>query len=189
MSAIDSDFGFEAVFRQSAAELKLRLAHDAGIASRPDPIRRRGGVAAFTVFAGLGVLSVAIFGIGYSALLSDSPEIWIHRLMALAVTQSILIAAVTMRLWPLIERRRLLVRVGPQVNVRQSPIFERERKAAPLSAATVPPPLPEPPKPIVGGKLAGREFLEYHDGSIEIDTLIGRRRFASLEAAREFVGS
>jgi hypothetical protein len=189
MSAIDSDFGFDAVFRQSAAELKLRLAHDAEIASKPSPVRRRGGVAAFTVFAGLGVLSVAIFAIGYSALLSDSPEIWIHRLMALAVTQSILIAAVTMKLWPIIERRRSLVRIGSQVKERQTPVFEQTRKAASLSAGPVPPPLPEPPKPVVGGKLAGREFLEYQDGSIEIDTLIGRRRFASLEAAREFVGS
>jgi hypothetical protein len=189
MSAIDSDFGFDAVFRQSAAELKLRLAHDAEIASKPSPVRRRGSVAAFTVFAGLGVLSVAIFAIGYSALLSDSPEIWIHRLMALAVTQSILIAAVTMKLWPIIERRRSIVRIGSQVNERQTPVFEQTRKAAALSAGPVPPPLPEPPKPVVGGKLAGREFLEYQDGSIEIDTLIGRRRFASLEAAREFVGS
>ncbi len=189
MSAIDSDFGFDAVFRQSAAELKLRLAHDAEIASRPSPVRRRGGVAAFTVFAGLGLLSVAIFAIGYSALLSDSPEIWIHRLMALAVTQSILIAAVTMKLWPIIERRRSLVRIGSQVTERQTPVFEEQRKPASSATVPVPPPLPEPPKPVVGGKLAGREFLEYQDGSIEIDTLIGRRRFASLEAAREFVGS
>jgi hypothetical protein len=190
MSALDSDFGFDAVFRRSAAELKLRLAHDAKIANQPAPVRRRGGVAAFAVFAGLGVLSIGIFAIGYSALLSESPEVWIHRLMALAVTQSILIAAVTMKLWPVIERRRSLVRVGSQSSERQASAIERRREAPSLSPnLSVPPPLPEPPKPVVGGKLAGREFLEYQDGSIEIDTLIGRRRFASLEAAREFVGS
>jgi hypothetical protein len=41
----------------------------------------------------------------------------------------------------------------------------------------------------VGGKLAGREFLQFDDGSIEINTLVGRRRFVSLDAAREFVGA
>jgi hypothetical protein len=186
MTALDSDFGFDAVFRRSAAELKMRLAHDARVSNRPVPVGRRGGMAAFSVFAGLGLLSVAIFVIGYSALLSDSPEIWIHRLMALAVTQSILIAAVVMKLLPVIERRLSVVRIGSQSGARQMPVLEQQRKTASLS---VPPPLPEPPKPVIGGKLAGREFLEYQDGSIEIDTLVGRRRFASLEAAKEFVGS
>ncbi len=55
------------------------------------------------------------------------------------------------------------------------------------AALTTPPTLPRPP--VVGGKLAGREFLEYEDGSIEIDTLVGRRRFVSIDAAEEFVGA
>jgi len=188
MSAIDSNFGFEAVFRQTAADLKLRLSRDAGLQNMPLTAQQRGGIAAFAVFAGLGMLSVLIFVIGYSATLSEEPMIWIHRLMALAVMQSIFIAAVTMKLLPIIERRRSLIRIGPSLGFRTtsdqdaSSIAGRERSA-------VPPPLPEPRKPVVGGKLAGREFLEYEDGSIEIDTLIGRRRFASLAAAREFVGS
>jgi hypothetical protein len=37
--------------------------------------------------------------------------------------------------------------------------------------------------------LAGREYLTHDDGSVEIDTLVGRRRFVSLDVAREFVGS
>ncbi|MBN9247377.1 hypothetical protein [Hyphomicrobium sp.] len=185
MSAIDSNFGFDAVFRQTAADLKLRLARDAGLANKPLTSRQRGGIAAFAVFAGLGMLSVLIFVIGYSATLSDEPMIWIHRLMALAVMQSIFIAAVTMRLIPVIERRRSLIRIGPSLGFRQTP----DQDVSTRSAVPMPPPLPEPRKPVVGGKLAGREFLEYEDGSIEIDTLIGRRRFASLAAAREFVGS
>jgi hypothetical protein len=186
MSAIDSDIGFDAVFRKSAAELKLRLARDAAL-GRPAPVRRRGGVAALAVFAGLGVLSLGIFAIGYSALLSDTPEIWIHRLMALAIAQSILIGAVTMKLLPIIERRRSLIRIG--TNARPTPTQVHTRKSAPLRIDPVPPPLPEPRKPAVGGQLAGRDFLEYDDGSIEIETLVGRRRFVSLDAARDFVGS
>lgn len=187
MSAIDSNYGFDAVFRQTAAELKLRLARDTGHSGKPVTARQRGGMAAFAIFAGLGFLSVLIFAIGYSALLSDEPEIWIHRLMALAVMQSILIAAVTMKLAPIIERRGSMIRIGQQLNFWQAAAVDARRPALP--AATVPPPLPEPRKPVIGGKLAGREYLEYDDGSIEIDTLVGRRRFASLAAAREFVGS
>ena len=108
--------------------------------------------------------------------------------MALAVMQSIFIAAVTMKLLPIIERRRSLIRIGPSLGFWQT--SDQDASTRPTGErSAVPPPLPEPRKPVVGGKLAGREFLEYEDGSIEIDTLVGRRRFASLAAAREFVGS
>lgn len=187
MSAIDSDYGFDAVFRKSAAELKLRLARDAEIGDMPARSRRRGSIAAFTVFAGLGFLSLAIFAVGYSALLSDAPEIWIHRLMALAITQSALIGIVTMKLLPLIERRRSLIRIEADEHAKAS--VEAPRKLTPQRIDPVPPPLPEPAKPVIGGQLAGRDYLEYGDGSIEIDTLVGRRRFVSIEAARDFVGS
>jgi hypothetical protein len=187
MTAIDTDIGFDTVFRKSAAELKLRLARDAEAMNQPQPARRRGGIAAFSVFGGLGILSFGIFVIGYSALRADSPEIWIHRLMALALLQSVLIGAATMKLLPIIERRRWLIRIGAEIE--QPKTIQPARKMADARVDRMPPPLPEPPKPMIGGQLAGREFLEYGDGSIEIDTMVGRRRFASLEAAREFVGS
>lgn len=187
MTAIDADFGFDAVFRKSATELKLRLTRDAELRNNPQPTRIRGRIAAFSIFAALGIISLGIFVIGCSALRSEAPEIWIHRLMALAIVQSVLIGAVTMKLLPLIERGRSLVRIG--ANTEKTEFSEPPRKATPLRIDPVPPPLPSPPKPVVGGQLAGREFLEYDDGSIEIDTLIGRRRFVSLDAAREFVGA
>ncbi len=59
---------------------------------------------------------------------------------------------------------------------------QRQQPAAVAQAET-------PRKPVIGGKLAGREYLVHADGSLEIDTLVGRRRFVSLEAAREFVGA
>jgi len=183
MSATDSYFGFDAVFRQTAADLKQRVARDAHAERTGWTPQQRGGIAAFAVFSGLGLLSMLIFIIGYSALLSDEPVIWIHRLLALAVAQSILIGAVTMKLLPVIERRRSMVRIGPNAGFAPAP-----DQANANAAASLPAPVAEPRQPVVGGKLAGREFLEYEDGSIEIDTLVGRRRFASLAAAREFVG-
>src|SRR6185312_10085411 len=113
--------------------------------------------------------------------------IWIHRLMALTVAQSILIAAVAMKLLPLIERQNITVRIASFFPNRQMPLLEHREMPQ-----EQPPPLPRalPPKqPVIGGKLAGREFLEFGDGSIEIDTLVGRRRFVSVDAAREFVGA
>jgi hypothetical protein len=104
--------------------------------------------------------------------------------MALTVAQSILISAVAMKLLPLIERRRLSVRIITDARAnRVPPLLDQSLRTN--EAAAIPPPLPEP---VVGGKLAGREFLQHADGAIEIDTLVGRRRFASLAAAREFVG-
>lgn len=187
MSITDSEFGFDAVFRKSTAELQFRLARDA--ASQSFPIasnERRGGVAALSVFVGLGLLSLAIFVVGYSALLSDSPEIWIHRLMALAITQSALIGIVTMKLLPIIERRRSLSRI--KAYALRTPPVESPRHTTPSRSEPTPPPLP-PREPVVGGQLAGRDYLRYDDGSIEIDTLVGRRRFVSIEAAQDFVGS
>jgi hypothetical protein len=188
MSALDTDLGFEAVFRKSANELKLRLKQDARSVPSSQSTQRRGSITAFAIFSALGLLSLGIFLIGYSALRSDAPDIWIHRLMALAIVQSILIAAVAMKLMPLIERRTSNIVIG--AGARAAPALETARGTnTRLLLDPVPPPLPEPPKPIVGGQLAGREFLQYEDGSVEIDTLVGRRRFVSVDAAREFVGS
>jgi hypothetical protein len=185
MSA-NNDFAFEAVLRESAAAAAFNLnAAKNRREARGAPARD--GVTAFSVFAGLGIISAVVFVTGYSALMSDTPAIWIHRLMALTVAQSILIAAVAMKLLPLIERRHFTVRIASLFPARQMPLLEH-RAIPQEQPAPLPPPLPQK-KPFIGGQLAGRDFLEYGDGSIEIDTLVGRRRFVSLDAAREFVGA
>ena len=185
MTALDSDFAFGKMFRKAtAADFGLRQEHDAYAGTDADGSKARGGMAALSIFAGLGIMSAVIFTTGYLALLSDTPAIWIHRLMALTVAQSILISAVAMKLLPLIERRRLSVRIITDARAdRVPPLLDQSARTN--EAAATPPPLPEP---VVGGKLAGREFLQHADGAIEIDTLVGRRRFTSLAAAREFVG-
>jgi hypothetical protein len=187
MTTLDSDFAFGKMFRKAtAADFGLRQEQDAFADTDADGSKARGGMAALSIFAGLGIMSAVIFTTGYLALLSDTPAIWIHRLMALTVAQSILISAVAMKLLPLIERRRLSVRIITDARAERAalldppvPTQETAATAAPLA----------PPMPVVGGRLAGREFLEHADGTIEIDTLVGRRRFASIASAREFVGS
>jgi hypothetical protein len=189
MSTLDSDLGFEAVLRESALAGSKRVSDrtDRSYTGATAPTGRK-GIAALTIFAVLGIISAAIFAIGYSALLSDTPAIWIHRLMALTVAQSILIAGVTMKLLPIIERNGFSVRVDSRAGFRRLAMLDPPVRAE-APTETVPPPLPRPRKPVIGGQLAGREYLAHDDGSIEIDTLVGRRRFVSLDAAKEFVGS
>jgi hypothetical protein len=182
----NSHFAFEAVLRESSAVAAFNSrSSDGAIANRRSGLQVTAtGVAALSIFAGLGIVSAIIFVTGYSALLSDTPAIWIHRLMALTITQSILIAAVAMKILPIIERRRFTVRLVPSASRKMRLLEQNE------SSEEQPAPIPAPPrKAVIGGKLAGREFLEFDDGSIEIDTLVGRRRFVSLDAAREFVGA
>lgn len=186
MTSIDTDFGFDAVFRKSASELKMQLARDADSIGGLAPVRRRANFGTVLIFGCLGIFSAAIVIIGCSAIQSDSPEIWIHRLMALAFVQSILIGAVAVKALPHFERWRARQGFGGD-NGKSDAV--RPRKIAAPRTAPVPPPLPEPPKPVIGGQIAGREFLQHGDGSVEIDTRVGRRRFVSIEAAKEFVGS
>jgi hypothetical protein len=187
MTALDSDYAFASFWRRTADTANSDHAEErsAVAAAEPAVAQMHGGIAAFSIFAGLAIMSAVIFTTGYLALLSDTPAIWIHRLMALTLAQSILISAVAMKLLPLIE--------GP-ASVRIIADEKVERQALPDNSAAndepaeaAPPSLP--PRPIVGGKLAGREYLQHADGTIEIDTLVGRRRFASIAAAREFVGA
>lgn len=183
MSTLDSDIGFDAVLRRAAAAARFDLDASRGL----PPIPERRGVTAFSVFAGLGIISAIIFATGYSALLSETPAVWIHRLMALTVAQSIIIAGVAMKLLPLVKPESFSVRIVSKFKAPDLALLTNARSTQ-QRAPAVPPPLPQPPKPVIGGTLAGREFLQYEDGSIEIDTLVGRRRFVSLDAAKEFVG-
>ncbi len=192
MSTLDSDFGFDAVLRQTMTDAAARLRPERKVKadSRPKadcgvarPMRR-GAAVAIAIFAGLGLISVVIFATGYSALVSDTPAVWIHRLMALTVAQSILIAAVAMKFFPHLDRSRFTVRIAADAGSSRRSLLEQPEGA--MDAA--PPALPVPRPPVIGGRLAGREFMEYEDGSIEIDTLVGRRRFVSIDAAKEFVG-
>ncbi len=44
------------------------------------------------------------------------------------------------------------------------------------------------PKVVERGWLKDRAYVLFIDGSVEIDTLLGRRRFSSMQDAHEFVG-
>jgi hypothetical protein len=184
MSALDSDFAFFRGSRRSGygEHLDSEDFADSESAGGSNVV---GGIAAFSIFAGLGIMSAMIFTTGYLALLSDTPAIWIHRLMAMTLAQSILISAIVMKLLPLVERRRNAISIAADAPVERLALPEKpETSEEPEENVALP-----SPKPATAGKLAGRDYLAHPDGTIEIDTLVGRRRFVSIEAAREFVGA
>ena len=66
-------------------------------------------------------------------------------------------------------------------------------KAQP-SPASAPPQRPQPAAPapdeiVERGWIKDRPFARYGDGSVEVETLLGVRRFQSLADAQEFVGT
>jgi hypothetical protein len=184
MSALDSDFAFFRGSRRSGygEDFNSEDFADAESAGGSNVV---GGIAAFSIFAGLGLMSAMIFTTGYLALLSDTPAIWIHRLMAMTLAQSILISAIAMKLLPLVERRRNAIGITADAPVERLPLPEQPESGEEAKEDVA---LPSP-RPVTTGKLAGRDYLSHPDGTIEIDTLVGRRRFVSIEAAREFVGA
>src|SRR5690606_20910197 len=116
MSALDSDFAFFRGSRRSGygEDFNSEDFADAESAGGSNVV---GGIAAFSIFAGLGLMSAMIFTTGYLALLSDTPAIWIHRLMAMTLAQSILISAIAMKLLPLVEWRRSAISVTADASV------------------------------------------------------------------------
>lgn len=57
---------------------------------------------------------------------------------------------------------------------------------APLSVSSIE---IEPPVVVAQGDLSGRDYALYSDGSVVVETLLGQRRFQTLQDARQFIGS
>ncbi len=61
-------------------------------------------------------------------------------------------------------------------------------KAKPVGPAA--PPRKTPPIQVAGrGRIEDRSYTLFSDGSVEVETLLGARRFSSFEEAREFIGA
>lgn len=69
----------------------------------------------------------------------------------------------------------------------------QRRRPARLTWASAPASPSEPslpaPDPIATGEMNGRRYALFADGSVELLTLLGRRRFRTIAHAREFVGA
>jgi hypothetical protein len=60
-------------------------------------------------------------------------------------------------------------------------------KTATTAAASTTP--QKNPEIVSRGEISGREYVVFSDGTVGVETLLGRRRFRSLGDAREFIGA
>ena len=70
-------------------------------------------------------------------------------------------------------------------------VLERTAQNARIAveAPQQPSPSPSPKKVVERGTLKDRSYMRFGDGTIEIETLLGLRRFASIQEASEFIGN
>jgi hypothetical protein len=62
-------------------------------------------------------------------------------------------------------------------------------RPAPQPARAAPQPATAQSEIVERGRFDGRAYLRYRDGSVEIETLLGVRRFSSMEEVEEFIGA
>lgn len=70
-------------------------------------------------------------------------------------------------------------------------VLERTAQNARIAVEAPQQPLPSssPKKVVERGTLKDRSYMRFGDGTIEIETLLGLRRFASIQEASEFIGN
>ena len=129
-------------------------------------------LANISLFFGASLFMFAVF---IAATMSDGVEassVWTHSVIALSLAQFMMLAGVAFKVASRLERYRQLL-------LNSSPITRKRPLPAERAAF---------PRPAASGLLSGRTYVAFVDGTVEIDTLLGRRRFVNLDAAREFVG-
>lgn len=141
-------------------------------------------IAAVAAFTGLSLMAAVTFVAGYESFSSDAPVTWSHGLIALSVGQLAILAGISFKIYRLLERNRSLAsRAANRVTRPIRPAIDRPVVTIPTPVAAF-----EMPSDLPKAFIGNREYVTYPDGSVELDTLLGRRRFVSLDAAEEFVG-
>ncbi len=166
----------------SARQLTEAMAPHAkmwGVARVP----KRRALASMAILLGMSLMVAVVFVAIMSGIWNSAPAQWTHALLALIVAQSAIMVGVG-------------IRSSMVAEARQQELIRAARAQARLKAETVMPTTP-PPLPVraladrltlIGrGEIGGRPYVQLGDGSYEVETLLGRRRFGSLDAAEEFL--
>jgi hypothetical protein len=137
------------------------------------------------VFVGLSIL-VAISLVSAQHIAgADAPRFWGHGLIALGLAQSALIVGATLKLHSdLKQSKSVMARIARKRAGPQSSAVTDANKAMPAQSYRQPDCLSVESN----GQLDGRQYVKFLDGTVEIATMLGRRRFSSLDMAKEFVG-
>lgn len=147
------------------------------------PEARRHAIAIVSILLGVALMAAVTFVAGTGLLFSETPAPWTHGLLALIVAQSAIMAGAGLKLFNAIEG-------GQQAQTRAArPATRLKAQSLAVSAGTMPAltlqsGLEARPR---RGRIGDRDFVQYADGSLDIETRLGRRRFGSVEAAEEFL--
>lgn len=132
------------------------------------------------LFIGASMLACIGFVVQWTPIGAESSQIWTHGLIALSLAQCAILAGASFKVFSRVEPNSVAaMRSMPEAN------FDAGRSGEALSSVVVP---VLPAVAVSSGLLGGKVYIAFSDGSIEIDTMLGRRRFEDLGAAREFVG-
>lgn len=142
-------------------------------------------IAQCTIITGLGIAIVGALRTGFSALKNffdtilerTAPRIEIVPDKT-APVQAVASSAARVQTVASGETRAPVRQVEQrQVQAQKQPVTTRRE-----------PPVARPSKIIERGRLKDRGYVLFGDGSVEVETLLGLRRFASLGEAHKFIG-
>jgi hypothetical protein len=134
--------------------------------------------------AGVGwiiLVALASFSVSMDASMTEALGTHVNFLSRMA--EGIIITGFGLAILDAIERQRILN--SRALSALQSKLAPPQRCAElPLSTPMIAP----RGEPLASGSLNGRDYKLYGDGSVEMETILGTRCFASILDAREFVG-
>lgn len=139
---------------------------------------------------------VALGSLLTNVIVDSSAQIQWPQVFAMALTiQTAVFVAVTMQIAKNLEKNqhflRRFMKAQDHATMRNLKRGAKAAKVPQHMTARAPLRLPPPLPGAVGvatGRINGRLFVRYKDNSVELETLLGRRRFYSIEAAQDFVG-
>lgn len=184
----NSTADFESIMAMAAMEnvgrrnapLQTRKYKRYGARARTGKWERAGNLG---IFLAISVFTSVVFVAGLFPGGVDAPQLWTHAFIALTVAQFAMLAGATLKA----SSRRGVEAIMPDLHV-----SDRHGSTNGIDSGVTDAPaamLPQlPPVAISSGLMGGKAYVALSDGSVEIDTMLGRRRFVDLNAAREFVG-
>lgn len=136
------------------------------------------------IFLGISVFTSVVFVAGLMPGTVDAPQLWTHAFIALTLAQFAMLAGATLKVSS--RRKDVAADMGDAMLARAMANVDASEKASAFDNDSRP---SLPPIALASGSLGEKTYIAFSDGSVEIDTMLGRRRFADLSAAREFVGA
>ncbi|MBR2535444.1 MAG: hypothetical protein IKE66_05160 [Hyphomicrobium sp.] len=136
------------------------------------------------IFFGISVFTSVVFVAGLMPGTVDAPLLWTHAFIALTLAQFAMLAGATLKASS--RRNDTDDAAGDETLALAMANVDATENTSSFSNDARP---SLPPIALASGSLGEKTYVAFSDGSIEIDTMLGRRRFADLSAAREFVGA